>query len=96
MHLLSGNFLADPAGIIDGTQVIEDELQDALDALDARELISDVGALIGRLARGALTPDGVELGPGRWCWAWLFWPYEVLNECRSACRSPSCGSRLLG
>src|SRR3712207_7828342 len=30
----------------------------ALDALHARELISDVGALIGRLARGAFTPDG--------------------------------------
>src|SRR3712207_6336472 len=32
-----GTSLADPAGTVDGTQVTEDELRDALDALHARE-----------------------------------------------------------
>jgi hypothetical protein len=60
VHPLSGNFLADPAEIVDGTQVTEDELRDALDTLHARGLISDEGRLMGRLARAALTSDGLR------------------------------------
>ena len=59
MHPLSGNFLADPAGIVNGAHVTEDELRDALDALHARRLISDENKLMGSLARTALTPDGL-------------------------------------
>jgi hypothetical protein len=60
LHPLSGDFLADPVGIVDGRQVTEEELRDALEALDARGLISDEGKLMGRLSRVVLTPDGLR------------------------------------